>query len=115
MLTILNAVNPWLIHFNSITRHGIHSILFSFFIVLSTVSDPVPGWIESWNGPTGIVSAACKGVYNSFYCHRWAYVDMIPADIVVNLLICAAWDTAHQKYVLYRAKFISRIDNHELS
>ncbi|XP_065225972.1 putative fatty acyl-CoA reductase CG5065 [Planococcus citri] len=66
-------------------------------IILSTVTDPVPGWIESWNGPTGIVSAASKGVYNSFFCHRWAVVDMIPADIVVNVLICAAWATATKK------------------
>lgn len=68
-----------------------------FLTVLSTVTDPVPGWIESWNGPTGIVSAASKGVYNSFFCHRWAVVDMIPADIVVNVLICAAWATAKKK------------------
>lgn len=75
----------------------IPTVFFFFILVLSTASDPFPGWIESWNGPTGIVSAASKGVYNSFFIHQGAVVDMVPADVVVNLLICSAWALACKK------------------
>lgn len=32
-------------------------------IVLSALREPVAGWIENWNGPTGIIAAAGKGFF----------------------------------------------------
>lgn len=32
-------------------------------IVLSSLKEPVAGWVDNWNGPTGIIAAAGKGVF----------------------------------------------------
>ena len=37
-------------------------------IVVSSWKEPMPGWIENLNGPTGIVAGAGKGVLRSVHC-----------------------------------------------
>lgn len=32
-------------------------------IVLSSLREPVAGWVDNWNGPTGIIAAAGKGFF----------------------------------------------------
>ena len=32
-----------------------------FITVVSSIKDPIPGWIENFNGPTGIIVACGKG------------------------------------------------------
>ena len=32
-------------------------------IVLSSFREPVAGWVDNWNGPTGIIAAAGKGFF----------------------------------------------------
>ncbi|KAI4502228.1 hypothetical protein M0802_002910 [Mischocyttarus mexicanus] len=63
-------------------------------IVLSALREPLAGWIENWNGPTGIIAAAGQGFFRTMLCHENKVADLIPVDIVINLMICAAWKTA---------------------
>ncbi|XP_033326344.1 putative fatty acyl-CoA reductase CG5065 [Megalopta genalis] len=63
-------------------------------IVLSSLKEPVSGWVDNWNGPTGIIAAAGKGFFRSMLCHEDKIADLVPVDIVINLMICAAWRTA---------------------
>ncbi|GLH02167.1 LOW QUALITY PROTEIN: Putative fatty acyl-CoA reductase CG5065, partial [Gryllus bimaculatus] len=62
--------------------------------VLSTINEPMPGWIDSWNGPSPFVAAGAKGLLHGMAGDASMVADVIPADIVVNLTICAAWRTA---------------------
>ncbi|XP_076818620.1 fatty acyl-CoA reductase 1-like isoform X2 [Clavelina lepadiformis] len=63
-------------------------------IVGSTYNEPIPGWCRSLNGPTGHFIAFAKG-YARLLCARSDhYLDIIPADFVVNGIIAAAWKTA---------------------
>lgn len=32
-------------------------------IVLSSFREPVAGWLDNWNGPTGLIAAAGKGFF----------------------------------------------------
>lgn len=64
-------------------------------IVLSSLKEPVAGWVDNWNGPTGIIAAAGKGFFRTMLCHEEKIADLVPVDIVINLMICAAWRTAH--------------------
>jgi fatty acyl-CoA reductase len=32
-------------------------------IVLSSFREPIAGWVDNWNGPTGIIAAAGKGFF----------------------------------------------------
>lgn len=63
-------------------------------IVLSSFKEPVAGWVDNCNGPTGIIAAAGKGVFRTMVCHEDKIADLVPVDIVINLMICAAWSTA---------------------
>lgn len=48
--------------------------------------DPLPGWTDNINGPTGLLIAAGKGVLRSMYCNENSYADFLPADIAANAL-----------------------------
>ncbi|XP_063218990.1 putative fatty acyl-CoA reductase CG5065 [Bacillus rossius redtenbacheri] len=63
-------------------------------IVLSSACEPVAGWVDNWNGPTGIIAAAGKGFFRTMLCHEDKVADLVPVDMVINLMICAAWRTA---------------------
>lgn len=55
------------------------------------------GWVDNWNGPTGLVSAVGKGLFRTMLCEANYVADMVPVDIVINLMIAAAWRTATAK------------------
>lgn len=63
-------------------------------IVLSSLREPMPGWVDNWNGPTGLIAAAGKGFFRTMLCHESKVADLVPVDMVINLMICAAWRTA---------------------
>lgn len=63
-------------------------------IVLSSYSEPVKGWVDNWNGPTGIIAATGKGVFRSMYCKIDKAADFIPVDMVINLMLVSAWKVA---------------------
>ncbi|KAF4517060.1 hypothetical protein B566_EDAN006377 [Ephemera danica] len=63
-------------------------------IVLSAYREPVCGWVDNWNGPTGVIAAAGKGIFRTMLCNETMVADLVPVDLVINLLVCAAWHTA---------------------
>jgi len=65
-------------------------------IVVAAWKEPLPGWLENLNGPTGIVAGAGKGVLRTVYCKRDKIADLVPVDIPINLAIAAAWKIASQ-------------------
>ncbi|XP_024885931.1 putative fatty acyl-CoA reductase CG5065, partial [Temnothorax curvispinosus] len=66
-------------------------------IVLSSYKEPVAGWVGNRNGPTGFIIAAGKGFLRTMLCDENNVVDLVPVDIVINLMICAAWRIATQR------------------
>ncbi|KAL3982611.1 Male sterility family protein [Acanthocheilonema viteae] len=62
--------------------------------------DPLPGWTDNYNGPTGIFAACGKGVLTNMCGSSSAKADIIPVDIVSNLMIVAA---AHRTYTEYES------------
>lgn len=67
------------------------------FLVVASFEEPTPGWLDNWNGPTGIISAVGKGIFRTIICEQEYIVDVVPVDIVINLMIVAAWRTATTK------------------
>ncbi|XP_069702744.1 putative fatty acyl-CoA reductase CG8306 [Periplaneta americana] len=53
--------------------------------------EPVPGWTNSKNGPTGFIMGAAKGVVRRLPISKDLVYDYIPVDIVINELMVAAW------------------------
>lgn len=70
---------------------------FLLLLVLSSVNEPLVGWVDNWNGPTGIMSAVGKGIFHTIMCNEDSIADFIPVDIVINLMVAAAWRTATTK------------------
>lgn len=54
-------------------------------------TEPVPGWVDNLNGPTGLMIAAGKGVVRSMHCNGDHRVQMIPVDVAINAIIAIAW------------------------
>ncbi|KAK5638607.1 hypothetical protein RI129_012902 [Pyrocoelia pectoralis] len=60
-------------------------------IVLSTHSDPIPGWIDNYNGPVGLFVASGKGILRSCCSNPDLKVDYMAVDSCVRALIMASW------------------------
>ncbi|OXU31410.1 hypothetical protein TSAR_005861 [Trichomalopsis sarcophagae] len=61
-------------------------------IVLPTMKDPVVGWSDNTYGATGAVVGIYVSLLRVFYCDLKNVAELIPADIVINNIIVAAWD-----------------------
>ncbi|XP_071415108.1 fatty acyl-CoA reductase 1 isoform X2 [Pithys albifrons albifrons] len=60
-------------------------------IVGASWKEPFPGWIDNFNGPSGIFIAAGKGILRTMRASNDAVADLIPVDVVVNTTLAAAW------------------------
>ncbi|XP_045928246.1 fatty acyl-CoA reductase 1 isoform X3 [Micropterus dolomieu] len=63
-------------------------------IVGASWQEPFPGWIDNFNGPSGIFIAAGKGILRTMRANNDAVADLIPVDVVINLTLAAGWYTA---------------------
>ncbi|KFM76185.1 Fatty acyl-CoA reductase 1, partial [Stegodyphus mimosarum] len=55
------------------------------------------GWVDNFNGPTGLIVATSKGILRSMHCKSSSIADLIPVDVVINLVITVAWYTASHR------------------
>lgn len=76
-------------------------IIFRPSIVVSTMEEPVPGWIDNFNGPTGLLTACGLGIYRTCYGDPDVVSDFTPVDVAIKAMIVAAWklavDSSRQK------------------
>ncbi|XP_043483087.1 putative fatty acyl-CoA reductase CG5065 [Leptopilina heterotoma] len=66
-------------------------------IVIPVWKEPVPGWTDNINGPTGLLIGAGKGVIRTMYCNENGYADYLPVDIAVNAILTASWNFLYCK------------------
>ncbi|EDV94977.1 putative fatty acyl-CoA reductase CG5065 [Drosophila grimshawi] len=58
-------------------------------IVTAAISEPLPGWIEGVNGPTGLMVGAARGVIRSMHCNPDYKSTVIPVDKAINgMILC---------------------------
>lgn len=74
-------------------------------IVVAAWREPLPGWIDNFNGPTGLVLAIGKGILRSLHVKTECKAELIPVDITVNTIIASAYYAAKQNNKL---SFISQ-------
>ncbi|XP_071565359.1 putative fatty acyl-CoA reductase CG5065 [Temnothorax nylanderi] len=63
-------------------------------IVLPSYEEPMPGWVDNLNGPTGLLIGGGKGVIRSMHCNGNYHAEVIPVDIAINALIGIAYRLA---------------------
>jgi len=60
-------------------------------IVTASWREPVPGWVDNLNGPTGMIAGGLKGIIRTLRTEVQKKADIVPVDVPINLMICAAW------------------------
>jgi fatty acyl-CoA reductase len=65
--------------------------LSSFNTVTSAWKEPLPGFIDNFNGPVGLMVAVARGFLLTFFGNENAKLDYIPVDICTQFMLVAAW------------------------
>lgn len=58
--------------------------------------EPIPGWVDNLNGPTGILIGAGKGVIRTMLCNTELNADIVPVDVTINSMLIVAWKIGSQ-------------------
>ncbi|XP_038220022.1 putative fatty acyl-CoA reductase CG5065 [Zerene cesonia] len=66
-------------------------------IVTAAYKEPIPGWVDNLNGPTGLLIGAGKGVIRTMHCNENYLADVMPVDMAVNACLLLAYLTALDK------------------
>ncbi|XP_043285674.1 putative fatty acyl-CoA reductase CG5065 [Venturia canescens] len=69
----------------------IPTVVFRPSIVISTLAEPMKGWLDNFNGPVGMMVGGGKGVLRVLYCDAKTKADFIPVDIAIKAMITACW------------------------
>lgn len=67
------------------------------FAVIPIWHEPLPGWTDNINGPTGLLIGAGKGVIRTMYCKQEGYADYIPVDVYANGIMVITWNFVWNK------------------
>lgn len=67
-------------------------------IVSPSWKEPTPGWVDNFNGPTGIIIGSGKGLLKTIYGEKHVTVDLTPVDVCINLFIAAAWEIGKRSF-----------------
>lgn len=59
--------------------------------MLPAIKEPIPGWVDTLNGPVGVLAAAGKGVMRTMMVDREKHAELVPVDVACNAMIIAAW------------------------
>lgn len=63
-------------------------------IVCPSYEEPYPGWVDSMNGPMGVLIGASSGFLRTVHGDGDRVPDLIPCDFAVNAIIVAAASVA---------------------
>ncbi|XP_063708797.1 fatty acyl-CoA reductase 1-like [Culicoides brevitarsis] len=66
-------------------------------VVVPAEREPIPGFIDNFNGPTSIFLSASIGINRVLYSPKNGEINMIPVDMVIRGLIIAAVKNANEK------------------
>ncbi|KAF7988464.1 hypothetical protein HCN44_001037 [Aphidius gifuensis] len=78
--------------------HVIPAIIFRPSIVISTLTEPMPGWVDNFNGPVGIMIGGGKGVLKVVLSDPEISADFIPVDVAIKAMITASWKRGLKKF-----------------
>lgn len=66
-------------------------------IVAAAYKEPLPGWVDNLNGPTGLLVGAGKGVIRTMHCNENYEADVVPVDVTVNACIILGYLTGMER------------------
>ncbi|KAL7028707.1 hypothetical protein ACKWTF_005966 [Chironomus riparius] len=66
-------------------------VIFRPSIVISAIKEPLPGWVDNFNGPVGLLVGSGIGIVRTMYSNPDNRCDFLPVDLCVKAMIIAAW------------------------
>ncbi|XP_036139891.1 fatty acyl-CoA reductase 1 [Monomorium pharaonis] len=60
-------------------------------IVVSSIKEPFPGWIDNYYGPISLCAGIAKGAIQIVYIDKSCYNNIVPVDIVIKAMLVACW------------------------
>lgn len=63
-------------------------------IVMGSINEPLPGWIDSLGGPIALSLGASKGILRAYNGDHNAVMDIIPVDTLIKIMCSAAREKA---------------------
>lgn len=76
---------------------GIPTAIVRPSIIIAANKEPIPGWIDSLYGPSGVVVASTTGIMRTMQCDPEKKADVVPVDMVVNTIMTAAWNLENRR------------------
>jgi hypothetical protein len=87
--------------------------IISMFTVLGTANEPIVGW-TNLNDLTGCALGFGLGLVRIFHGPSHVNAEIVPVDMLVNLLLVACWDLIGNKYVYFIRLTISILNVKQL-
>ncbi|CAO1396740.1 unnamed protein product [Diamesa serratosioi] len=72
-------------------------VIFRPSIVISAMKEPLPGWVDNFNGPVGLLIGCGVGIMRTAQVAPKYIPDFTPVDVCIKAMIIAAWKRAHQE------------------
>ncbi|XP_044727614.1 fatty acyl-CoA reductase 1-like [Chrysoperla carnea] len=69
----------------------IPKVIFRPTVVIVSEKEPMPGWVDNYNGPMGLISGVQTGVLHTIFVDGNAKLDWVPVDRAINGMIASAW------------------------
>ncbi|XP_055597969.1 putative fatty acyl-CoA reductase CG5065 [Uranotaenia lowii] len=60
-------------------------------LVVCCEKEPLPGWVDNFNGHVGLLLAFTTGILRTVYFDPKGTIDIIPADMCIKTILIAAW------------------------
>ncbi|XP_062711331.1 fatty acyl-CoA reductase wat-like [Aedes albopictus] len=76
-------------------RQELPLVIFRPSIVTNAEKEPLPGWIDNFNGPIGLLVGMGTGVMRSGCIKLDNHINCIPVDVSIKAIIIAAWKRAN--------------------
>lgn len=67
-------------------------------IVAGIWRQPICGWVDNFNGPTGVILSMMTGAIQAMVACPDYCADIVPVDLVANLIICTAWQVHGKQF-----------------
>ncbi|XP_044738562.1 fatty acyl-CoA reductase 1-like [Chrysoperla carnea] len=69
----------------------VSTVIFRPTVVIGSEKEPMPGWVDNYNGPMGLLTGIMAGVIHAVYANGDTKVDWVPVDIAIKGMITSAW------------------------
>jgi fatty acyl-CoA reductase len=65
--------------------------------VVPAINEPVPGWIDNFNGPVGLFIGTGKGIIRVILSNPDTTMDYMPVDVAIKIMCAAAWEKGRSR------------------